>query len=723
MTKALLPNVLVLSVFWILTLLSLRFDRGLISGRTLREWILDLGGLVFQGVLIPLIQVYVLFKALSFVAPQAQGSWELAAPLAFLLNFVVVDYAYYLNHRLLHTKALWPVHAVHHSIESLDPVATSRNTLWTPVFIVYLWLNGMGAYLLKDPFWFLMGAATTAALDLWRHDSMFAVIPGSKIGKFFSRFMIFPIDHMWHHSESHADFNFGANLNIWDRLHGTFGRRRDYPSKLGIGTGMSFGNEVVNPYGFLPIQFAAKVWNSSKQVAGWTKQKRRTSYLGRSLAFFPLFIVSLTAVCLFLAFSHGNLLWFAGALFSLYLVPPLLFRLHNRFYPLETGMSKLSGGDYSPWWGGHQMQVLYLAVPSLESVLRLIPGCYSAWLRLWGSKVGKGIYWTPQVEITDRSLLEIGDHVIFGHKTAFYNHVANPRKDKILLFVQRTSVESGCFIGAGSRIGPGATIEAGVQLPILTDVHINQRVTTEMTFDPREKTNAIDPREKSNGIDLREKSNAIDPLEKKSLMENIGGIALAETGLQEARQDTLVRSALPPSAVQSDIETIEDLHQDEFHDVSESYEPTNQAEPNLEVAELYELAKSQNDISFSETNHRQEESLPTQDLAIRSQEDFMAIDPQEQIDEVLEISIGHLERDIELIEEPIEQRPNNSTRQVLTDVLDRESLAHVPPQPAPPQNSFVKSENQIATDSRFEIKSNEPQARPVFKIKKQTPQP
>ncbi|MEQ1877243.1 MAG: sterol desaturase family protein, partial [Bdellovibrionia bacterium] len=551
LTKALLPNVLVLSAFWILTLWSLRLDRGLISHRTRRDWFLDLGGLLVQGMLVPLLQIFVLIKVLAFFAPQAQGSWNLSPAVAFLLNFVLVDYVYYLNHRVLHTKPFWPAHAVHHSIEKLDPVATSRNSLWTPVLIVYLWVNGLGLYFLNDPFWFLMGAAVTAALDLWRHSFEFANLSDSRLTRFLSRFLILPVDHAWHHSRSHADFNFGANLNFWDRIHGTFSRRRDRPQLLGIETGLEFKREAFDPYGVGPkiapalrsaarsmknfsvefAKFAAGVakfawhlknWRPSKLVASVknlkpsqllasvkivkpsylaatvrgpasTDGEQRTgiSNLGRLLALFPLAIIVLTVGSVYFAFARENPLWLAGALFSLYLLPPLAFRLHNRFFPLETGMSKLSGGDYSPWWGGHQIQVMYLAVPSLEALLRIIPGAYSVWLRLWGSKVGRGVYWTPQIEITDRSLLTIGDHVVFAHKAAFYNHVANPRKDKVLLYVQPTEVQTGAFIGAGSRVGPGAVIEAGVQLPILTDVHVNQRISADMEFNPREKVNSV----------------------------------------------------------------------------------------------------------------------------------------------------------------------------------------------------------------------------------------
>ncbi|MDJ0694669.1 GH3 auxin-responsive promoter family protein [Mastigocoleus sp. MO_188.B34] len=45
----------------------------------------------------------------------------------------------------------------------------------------------------------------------------------------------------------------------------------------------------------------------------------------------------------------------------------------------------------------------------------LLTEVITLWLRLWGSKVGEGIYWTPKIEIADRGLLEIGDRVRVTH--------------------------------------------------------------------------------------------------------------------------------------------------------------------------------------------------------------------------------------------------------------------------------------------------------------------
>ena len=165
------------------------------------------------------------------------------------------------------------------------------------------------------------------------------------------------------------------------------------------------------------------------------------------------------------------------ALFAmLYLVPVAIYRLHDAVWPLVEGTSRIDAPGYSPWWGGHQFQVMYSVFPALEGALRLVPGLYSVWLRLWGSRIGRGVYWTPLVEITDRSLLDVGHGVIFGHRVACYAHLIKRRDAGLVLYVRRIRIGDGVLLGAGSRLGPGARIEDGSVLPILTDVGVGRRI-------------------------------------------------------------------------------------------------------------------------------------------------------------------------------------------------------------------------------------------------------
>jgi hypothetical protein len=161
---------------------------------------------------------------------------------------------------------------------------------------------------------------------------------------------------------------------------------------------------------------------------------------------------------------------------TVYLLPVACFRLHQLAWPLVEGRTRLDAAAYAPWWGAHQCQVMYTAFPALEAALRLIPGVYSAWLRLWGSRIGRGVYWTPRVDISDRSHLEVGDGVIFGHHTACYAHLVQRRSGGPVLYLRRIRIGQGVQLGAGSRLAPGASIAAGVVLPAATDVGVGRRI-------------------------------------------------------------------------------------------------------------------------------------------------------------------------------------------------------------------------------------------------------
>ena len=206
---------------------------------------------------------------------------------------------------------------------------------------------------------------------------------------------------------------------------------------------------------------------------------------GRLLCFFSLVQIVLCLGSFCLALTQGQWFYVMLALFFVYIFPILCFRLHSLFWPLVFGVSDISSG-YSPWWASYQMQRLFIALPSLEALLRLLPGVYSFWLRLWGAKIGKGVLWTPRVEILDRSLLEIGDRVIVGHEVKFIGHfIRLSASGRLKLYVNPVKVGAHAFLGAGSRLGPGASVEPGARLAILTDVKQNGIVKSDANFPER----------------------------------------------------------------------------------------------------------------------------------------------------------------------------------------------------------------------------------------------
>ena len=93
----------------------------------------------------------------------------------------------------------------------------------------------------------------------------------------------------------------------------------------------------------------------------------------------------------------------AGAV--LLLLPPLAARFLLRARPLEIGRHVVGSPTFFTWWAVASLQGLYNRIPAIEETLRLVPGLYSAWLRLWGARIGRLTFWAPGVQVLDRPLL------------------------------------------------------------------------------------------------------------------------------------------------------------------------------------------------------------------------------------------------------------------------------------------------------------------------------
>ena len=211
------------------------------------DWLLDGIGLFFQGIVIPFLQIAVVFQLYHLLLPDTRALLNLYPIAAFLLSFVFVDYLYYWNHRLFHTRKLWFVHQVHHTVTEMDVLGTSRNTLWTSFLIVYLWIHSLFIYLLQDPNWYILGISLSSALDLWRHSS-FSPLPNSRLYRYLSPWLILPQDHAWHHSSNCIHGNYGANFKLWDKIHGTYYQSDKAPSSHGIDSSLSFISKLFLPF-------------------------------------------------------------------------------------------------------------------------------------------------------------------------------------------------------------------------------------------------------------------------------------------------------------------------------------------------------------------------------------------------------------------------------------------------------------------------------------------
>jgi len=190
--------------------------------------------------------------------------------------------------------------------------------------------------------------------------------------------------------------------------------------------------------------------------------------LGKLIVFFPVLCYTLIMGCLYYSLEVNAFVGLGSLLFVCYFFPVIFFRVHNNFFPLKNNVTDIDAKEYRPWWGSYCIQRVYYDLPFLESILRSLPGAYSFWLRLWGSKIGKHVHWSPLVEVCDRSLLTIGDHVVFGHRVVLISHAITPIDKKNHLLVERITIGSRSFIGAGSGIGPGCVVPDSSFLPLET---------------------------------------------------------------------------------------------------------------------------------------------------------------------------------------------------------------------------------------------------------------
>ena len=201
--------------------------------RKLEDTFIDFLSLSIQGIIIPLAQTYIVYRFFNYILPSYKGTLYVNPLIAFSLNFVFVDYLFFLTHRIFHGNTLWGFHVLHHSSTSMDIIVSSRNSVWTSFLFPYLWFNALFLFLLNDQTMYLAALSLSAVSDLWRH-SYLCPKADTILYKIISSVFITPIDHAWHHSRSKGRVNFGANLNIWDKMYGSFYKGNEFPDDLGF---------------------------------------------------------------------------------------------------------------------------------------------------------------------------------------------------------------------------------------------------------------------------------------------------------------------------------------------------------------------------------------------------------------------------------------------------------------------------------------------------------
>jgi acetyltransferase-like isoleucine patch superfamily enzyme len=153
----------------------------------------------------------------------------------------------------------------------------------------------------------------------------------------------------------------------------------------------------------------------------------------------------------------------------LYLWPPCAASVVRMLFPIREKRLTVYSKEYFVWWTLFNLQVLFIRMPFFEEFLRIIPGLYSIWLRLWGAKIGRLVYWAPGTTVLDRSFLDIGDHVILGAGVRINPHVQvlNEAGENELLLASIT-IGGNSVIGGYSLLTSGTVVAPGENLRAFT---------------------------------------------------------------------------------------------------------------------------------------------------------------------------------------------------------------------------------------------------------------
>lgn len=235
--------------FFVFVIASFIFasERKKMQSKNISDWITDLTSLAVHFFVIPGIQVIVVYGLLDYLVPQWKGILPSNFWIALGLN-LLLDYAWYWNHRILHAQTpLWNLHKTHHAPESLDVFVTSRNALVTHFLMVYFWFIGGATYLLQDPTLFLGIAAIGSVINFWGHTS-FALPCESTVNKILSAVIVTPREHHWHHSQENPNCNFATVFTFWDRMHKTMHCKSDLPAAYGEPSKKTVWNQLFWPF-------------------------------------------------------------------------------------------------------------------------------------------------------------------------------------------------------------------------------------------------------------------------------------------------------------------------------------------------------------------------------------------------------------------------------------------------------------------------------------------
>lgn len=272
---------LFLGTFALVALWELISPRRVLSLSRRQRWGANLGVVIINTALSRLLLPIAAVGVAATAAAQGWGVlnyWALPPWLAVLFAVVVMDFAIWLQHVMMHAvPALWRLHQMHHADVDYD---LTTGTRFHPIEIVL----SMG---IKFATIVLLGAPVLAVLifevllctcAMFTHGNI--RLP-AQVDRLLRWFMVTPDMHRVHHSvqDDETNSNFGFNLSWWDRLLGTYRaqpRAGQLTMTIGI-KGHTDPNEVARLSGMLAMPFKTRVSGYAINRRTWTKPMTENS--------------------------------------------------------------------------------------------------------------------------------------------------------------------------------------------------------------------------------------------------------------------------------------------------------------------------------------------------------------------------------------------------------------------------------------------------------------
>ncbi len=204
-----------------------------------------------------------------------------------------------------------------------------------------------------------------------------------------------------------------------------------------------------------------------------------------NMSLFPIFQGTLVLLSLVLFILRPSLIASVVFIFSVYILPLIVSRIIGFFFPVREGRYPIGRYGVEGWVLQLKIQMFLANCSFFERALHLIPGLYSVWLRCWGSHIGRGVMWTPHVDILDRGLLDIGDGVLVGHKTILSCHAVFMENGEHLVYCKKMKIGTRTLIGGDSILGPGVQIGSDCQLNVSSRIYPNQIIPDGTNYDQR----------------------------------------------------------------------------------------------------------------------------------------------------------------------------------------------------------------------------------------------